>query len=208
MSSFVRENLSIGLTTDNFDKLVWRWAWENATKIKEKPEDPEGFPPDFVPYPFQGAVAVSESRLTLAEAGCGSGKSLAAYLWARRWCQEWEKDGRTGFRLIFTLPTTGTTTEHFKDYALNCGVSEDLVSLTHSRSSVDLAFMAETAAQEEGDDRAAKPDPREQAERMLAAQQDKIESLALWGTPLIVSTTDTVLGLMGNAPSRFIAFQP
>jgi len=206
MSSFVRENLSIGLTSSDFDKLVWRWAWENATKIKKKPDNPESFPPDFVQYPFQGAVADSESRLTLAEAGCGSGKSLAAYLWAQRWCRDREKDGRIGFRLIFTLPTTGTTTEHFKDYALNCGVSEDLLSLTHSRSSVDLAFIAETAPQEEDEDGTAKPDPGEQAKRMLAAQQDKIESLALWGTPLIVSTTDTVLGLMGNARKSVYSF--
>jgi CRISPR-associated endonuclease/helicase Cas3 len=206
MSSFVRENLSIGLTSANLDELAWRWAWENATQIKEKPNSPESFPPDFVRYPFQEAVADSESLLTLAEAGCGSGKSLAAYLWAGRWCQKWEEEGRTGFRLIFTLPTTGTTTEHFKDYALNCGVPEDLVSLTHSRSSVDLEFMAETAPQEEGDDEAAKPDPGEQAKRMLAARQDKIESLALWGTPLIVSTTDTVLGLMGNARKSVYSF--
>jgi CRISPR-associated endonuclease/helicase Cas3 len=189
MSSFVRENLTIGLTSAHLDELVWRC-----------------FPPDFVPYCFQGKVAASESRLTLAEAGCGSGKSLAAYLWARRWCREWEKEGRTGFRLIFTLPTTGTTTEHFKDYALSCGLSEQLMGLTHSRSSVDLEFMAETAPQEEGDDGAMKPNPSEQAERMLAAQQDKIDSLALWGTPLIVSTTDTVLGLMGNARKSVYSF--
>lgn len=206
MSSFVQENLGVGLTSKNLAELAWRWAWENATEITEKPANPIGFPPDFVCHKFQDEVANSESRLTLAEAGCGSGKSLAAYLWAQRWCREWEQEGRTGFRLIFTLPTTGTTTEHFKDYALNCGVSEDLLSLTHSRSSVDLAFMAETAPQEEDDDAATKPDPVKRAERMLAAQQDKIESLALWGTPLIVSTTDTVLGLMGNARKSVYSF--
>jgi CRISPR-associated endonuclease/helicase Cas3 len=206
MSGFVRGELDIGLTSAQLDELVWRWAWENATEIEPRPNNPDDFPPDFVQHSFQAAVASSESRLTLAEAGCGSGKSLAAYLWARRWCEEWQKEGRKGFRLIFTLPTTGTTTEHFKDYALNCGVSENLLSLTHSRSSVDLEFMAETSAQEEADDEAARPDPAERSERMLAARQDRIESLELWGTPLVVSTTDIVLGLMGNARKSVYSF--
>ncbi len=34
---------------------------------------------------------------------------------------------------------------------------------------------------------------------MLRVKQDKIESLALWSTPLVVATSDTVLGLMSNA---------
>jgi CRISPR-associated endonuclease/helicase Cas3 len=90
-----------------------------------RPNDPVEFPPGFEFRKFQRDVAEFDSdsapasRLTLAVAGCGSGKSLAAYLWARRRCQAWADEGRTNFRFIFTLPTTGTTTEHFKDYVLN-----------------------------------------------------------------------------------------
>jgi len=96
--------------------------------------------------------------------------------------------------LFFCLPTTGTTTEHFKDYALESGID---ASLTHSRARVDLKAIAETAPQEEA--RADDADAAESARAALNAERDKIESLALWSTPLVVSTADTVLGLMSNA---------
>ena len=41
---------------------------------------------------------------------------------------------------------------------------------------------------------------------MLRAQSDKIESLDLWGTPLVVGTADTVLGLMANARRSVYSF--
>jgi CRISPR-associated endonuclease/helicase Cas3 len=94
------------------------------------------------------------------------------------------------------LPTTGTTTEHFKDYALESGIPAEQLSLTHSRSSVDLQTIATTAEQEEAKEDAG---TAEAACQVLKAEQDKIEALALWSTPLVVTTADTVLGLMANA---------
>src|SRR5262245_32374989 len=107
--------------------LINRWAWERSD-LDPPLRDKSSLPPDFTIRPFQTAVAESSSELTLAQAGCGSGKSLAAYLWARKWCERLTAEGRTNFRLFFCLPTTGTTTEHFKDYALESGVD---ASLTH-----------------------------------------------------------------------------
>ncbi len=149
---------------------------------------------DKTPYPFQEKVADSKAYLTFAQAGCGSGKSLAAYLWARNWCKQFSDEGKTNFRLFFCLPTTGTTTEHFKDYALESGVPPEMLKLSHSRSTVDLQTIAKTAPQEE-----ASENSKDIAQEMLRAEQDKIESLALWTTPLVVTTSDTVLGLMANA---------
>ncbi len=51
---------------------------------------------------FQSAVATNASEVTLVKAGCGSGKTLAAYLWARERCP--------GKRLYICYPTTGTAT--------------------------------------------------------------------------------------------------
>src|SRR5205823_1860064 len=84
--------------------------------------------------------------------------------------------------------------EHFKDYALESGIDS---SLTHSRASVDLRAMAETASQEEASD--GETDASKAAQAALNAERDKVESLALWSTPLVVTTADTVLGLMSNA---------
>jgi CRISPR-associated endonuclease/helicase Cas3 len=65
-------------------------------------------------------------------AGCGSGKSAAAYLWAR-------EIGRR--RLFFCFPTTGTATEHWLDYARELG------TLVHSRAQVDHALLGNDAAE-------------------------------------------------------------
>ncbi|MCH7688822.1 MAG: CRISPR-associated endonuclease Cas3'', partial [Planctomycetes bacterium] len=67
-------------------------------------------------YPFQRRVGVSDSRITFVKAGCGCGKTIAAYEWARRQCP--------GKRLYICYPTTGTATEGFRDYLVNEDVSQ------------------------------------------------------------------------------------
>jgi CRISPR-associated endonuclease/helicase Cas3 len=193
---FVVESLSVGLTSQDLQQIITQWAW-NRSAIK-CPNDGEGeMPPDVRPRSFQVEVANAKGHLTFAQAGCGSGKSLAAYMWAQEWCQRIGRDGRNNFRLFFCLPTTGTTTEHFKDYALESGIDPKLMSLTHSRAGIDLRAIAETAPQEESTD--LEDAPASAAQDALNAENDKIQSLALWSTPLVVTTTDTVLGLMVNA---------
>jgi CRISPR-associated endonuclease/helicase Cas3 len=190
LSEFVDETLSHKLRSEELTQLIHSWAWRNS-QFKDKP-DLSQYPPGFTLRDFQENVAASKSFLTLAVAGCGSGKSLAAYLWARGWS---EKLTDRNFRLFFCLPTTGTTTEHFKDYALESGISESLLALAHSRSSIDLQTMAQTTPQED----AESSDTAKAAKEAIRAEQDKIESLALWSTPLTVTTADTILGLMVNA---------
>lgn len=193
---FVTESLSAGLTPRDVWQIITQWAWNHSAIVQSENNRLE-MPPDVKPRPFQIEVANQRSYLTFAEAGCGSGKSLAAYMWAHEWCQRMAEGGRSNFRLFFCLPTTGTTTEHFKDYALESGIASSLMSLTHSRAGLDLKAIAETAPQEEST--AVDEDTRSAAEAALNAERDKIQSLALWSTPLVVTTTDTVLGLMVNA---------
>ncbi len=192
LTDFINQTLTVGLTDSDFDRLIHEWAWKQCERYG--PPNAAGFPPDFEIRPFQNEVAASPSLVTLARAGCGSGKSLAAYLWAKAWCA---KTGQSNFRLFFCLPTTGTTTEHFKDYALESGVP---ASLAHSRSGVDLKSIAETTNQE-SDSGAS-----DAALGAINDARDKIESLALWDTPLVVATADTVLGLMANARKSLYAF--
>lgn len=194
ISDYIKHSLTQGsLVPDDLTRLIHKWAWDQPGFAAEE-YDLTTLPPNFVIREFQANVAASKSMLTLAQAGCGSGKSLAAYLWAREWSKTLASQGRNCFRLIFCLPTTGTTTEHFKDYALESGIE---ASLTHSRALVDLLMIAETAPQEEAT--AESSNAAEAARIALNAERDKLESLALWSTPLIVTTADTVLGLMANA---------
>jgi len=89
--------------------------------------------------PFQDKVAASPADVTLVSAGCGSGKTTAAYLWAAR-----RANGR---KLFFCYPTTGTATEGYAGYV----APDDIPSaLIHSRAEVDLRDILGTP---EDDDR-------------------------------------------------------
>lgn len=209
LTEYIENSFTNGklLTSEMLWSLMMKWAWERSDHSSAN-HDASAFPPDVEPRPFQNDVATidrfdeaGESKTTclkLAQAGCGSGKSLAAYMWARAWSEKLVAENRANprpFRLFFLLPTTGTATEQFKDYALESGIVG--ATLTHSRATIDLDAMTETAAQEEADDN--ETDAPKAARAALKAKRDKIAALELWSTPLVVGTADTVLGLMSNS---------
>lgn len=119
--------------------------------------------------PFQQVIGQSETRITLVEAGCGTGKTVAAYAWAARQAK--------GRKLFFCYPTTGTATEGFIDYVAESDVEAELI---HSRAIVDLEGIATTQDQDEGD------------------TPLRITALNTWSPQVVVSTIDTILGLPRN----------
>lgn len=123
--------------------------------------------------PFQRSIAASTSRVTLVEAGCGTGKTIAAYAWAAERGRRGE-----GGKLFFAYPTTGTATEGFRGYVARADSVE--ATLVHGRASVDLEDLLAT-----GD-----ADEQEQSLRN--------ESLDHLRSQVIVCTVDTVLGLVQN----------
>nr|WP_225937829.1 CRISPR-associated helicase Cas3' [Myxococcus sp. RHSTA-1-4] len=123
--------------------------------------------------PFQEAVAHSRAPVTLVRAGCGSGKTAAAYAWAAR-----QHPGR---QLWLTYPTMGTATEGFRDYLHGADVE---ARLQHSRAEVDLDIFGLR-----GDGAHAGEGPRD---------QDRLEALRSWGVDAVTCTADTVLGLVQN----------
>jgi CRISPR-associated endonuclease/helicase Cas3 len=124
------------------------------------------------PREFQQKVADSGVPVTFVKAGCGSGKTLAAYMWAAR--------NYPTHRLFFCYPTTGTATEGFKDYLFDLDVNADLF---HSRRDVDFEIILTT-------DR--------DADNPEADAAIRIDSLDAWSTPIVACTVDTVLGLVQN----------
>jgi len=140
------------------------------------------------PRPFQTDVANSESKVTFVKAGCGTGKTLAAYMWAKERC--------AGRRLYFCYPTTGTATEGFKDYLfppeseneddqspLAKKVREAGARLFHSRRDVDYDIILNTG-----------PDSQFSEAELTA----RLDSLEAWATPIVACTVDTVLGIVQN----------
>lgn len=122
--------------------------------------------------PFQLQVADTTEPVTLVRAGCGTGKTIAAYLWAGR-----HANGR---RLFITYPTTGTATEGFADYLFGVDVASGLF---HSRATVDLDLLSN------GDQ------DRDEAARFWA---NTVDALRLWLPKVAVTTADLVLGLFQN----------
>jgi CRISPR-associated endonuclease/helicase Cas3 len=132
------------------------------------------------PRPFQEAVAASGARVTFVRAGCGSGKTAAAYLWAARTA--------VGRKLFFCYPTTGTASQGFSDY-----VPPDVAdaALVHGRALADLEDLLSNGS-EEADERLT---------RLI-----KLDSLVSWDVPITVCTTDTVLGLIQNQRRGLFSF--
>jgi CRISPR-associated endonuclease/helicase Cas3 len=121
---------------------------------------------------FQRTVANSTANVTLVEAGCGTGKTLAAYLWAERHAQ--------GGKLFFCYPTTGTATEGFLGYVAENHIEAELI---HSRAAVDIEEMTEVR----GDDDYSETE-----------KHSRIESLKMWHPKVVVCTADTILSLVRN----------
>ena len=119
--------------------------------------------------PFQEALGKTTTRVVLAQAGCGSGKTLGAYVWASQ--------RAPGKRLFFSYPTTGTATEGFRDYLIDPTLNTQLV---HSRAAVDLELLGVYDEDDEGD------------------QANPLEALEAWSTSITNCTVDTVLGLTQN----------
>jgi len=133
----------------------------------------------FAPRDFQKKVEISRSPVTFVRGGCGSGKTVAAYLWASR--------NATGRKLFFCYPTTGTATEGFRDYIIPSELSAQSL-LLHSRSECDLEDLLKS--QEED----------------APAHAIRIESLAAWDVPLVICTADLVLGLIQNNRRSLFSF--
>lgn len=123
--------------------------------------------------PFQRDVADKAGDVTFVKAGCGTGKTLAAYNWAML------RSPRK--RLYICYPTTGTATEGFRDYLVSGETAKFNSRLFHGRASVDLEML--NVRETESDE--AEPVAR-------------IESLDAWSTPIVTCTVDTVLGLVQN----------
>jgi CRISPR-associated endonuclease/helicase Cas3 len=130
---------------------------------------------------FQKSIAASDSSVTLVTAGCGSGKTIGAYLWAAK--------QHPGKRLYFCYPTTGTATEGYRGY-LHVQAAENLTSdqravkdlnadLFHSRRKIDFDVILNTGRDDDED-------------------EARIESLDAWHTPVVACTCDTVLGVVQN----------
>lgn len=85
---------------------------------------------------FQQRVAASNSQVTIVEAGCGSGKTLASNQWAVN---------RKAQNFFLAYPTTATATQGYVDYGMEV---PEVSRLLHSRSGVDMELLTNGESEE------------------------------------------------------------
>jgi CRISPR-associated endonuclease/helicase Cas3 len=95
----------------------------------------------------------------------------------------WAAKNHSTRRLYFCYPTTGTSTEGFRDYLFDEAEKTPRVGadLFHGRADVDFDLILGTGRD---------ADPFDEARRL--------DSLRAWKTPVVACTVDTVLGLVQN----------
>lgn len=167
---------AVGSATAPHNESIERWVRQtlsNRISASEMQEVVEARLKGYELRPFQASIGASRRRVTLVEAGCGTGKTVAAY--------EWAKHHAEGKKLFFCYPTTGTATEGFRGYVHETEVEAALI---HSRAIVDLENIARVPDED---------DANGEREQLL-----RISSLSLWSPKVIICTADTVLALIRN----------
>lgn len=149
--AWLRDVLHLTLTSKELEKLV-------EQRLGSQPL-----------YPFQQEIGNAKSRVTLVEAGCGTGKTVGAYQWAKTHAE--------GKRLFFCYPTTGTASQGFINYVHGSAIEAELM---HSRADLDRELLFS------GDS--------EDAEGI----DSRLSAFQAWRKKLVVCTVDTVLGLIQN----------
>ena len=162
LDSWLRERLKVILEEEQLETVVQQ-------KLQDKHL-----------RPFQRQVQESARSTLLVEAGCGSGKTAAAYLWASQ--------RAAGKRLFFCYPTTGTASEGFSGYLREPDFEALLI---HSRATVDYRLL-ETMP------------PHSKSDMELRSLQ--LEALDTWPIPAVVCTAHTVLGLLQNVRRAIYAW--
>jgi CRISPR-associated endonuclease/helicase Cas3 len=129
-------------------------------------------------HEFQKQVATKGNRVLLM-AGCGMGKTLAAWNWAN----DVSKRQKIS-KVIFLYPTRGTATEGFKDYA--SWAPETDAALMHGTSKYELDSMFKN------------PDDDKSKANYIPEDQERLFALAFWSKKFFSATADQFLSFLQN----------
>jgi CRISPR-associated endonuclease/helicase Cas3 len=126
------------------------------------------------------ALAAEQGERALLLAGCGAGKTLAAWKWAEAVLKERELG-----RVIFLYPTRGTATEGFRDYV--GWAPEADAALVHGTSKYELEQMAKN------------PNEAIRDKKYLDEADARLFSLGLWSKRYFSATVDQFLGFLEHS---------
>lgn len=145
---------------------------------KRNPSNPQPF--KLLDFQKQAEFLGDRSLLL---AGCGRGKTLAAYLWAKGVIQR-----RKVGHIVFLYPTRATATEGFKDYIQEAPETD--AALLHGTSAYELEKLADGLAD-------VPDDPNTGSQERKDFQPDpRLYALGLWGRRYFSATVDQFLSFL------------
>jgi CRISPR-associated endonuclease/helicase Cas3 len=183
----VSDSVSSGLWREGEDIDAWIEAAAHGAALGRDDVDNDVLKPRIAElgakwkgwHGFQeGAATVGRRGLLLA--ACGSGKTLAAWRWARAVSQQ-EEIGR----VIFLYPTRGTATEGFRDYVAHA--PEGDAALVHGTSTYELLGMAEN------------PPESLRGKNVVDEGEARLFALGLWNKRYFSATVDQFLGFIEHS---------
>lgn len=133
----------------------------------------------FAFHRFQ-TLAAEQGERALLLAGCGAGKTLAAWKWAEAVLRQRELG-----RVIFLYPTRGTATEGFRDYV--GWAPEADAALVHGSSRYELEAMA------------TNPDESLRGKNYVDEAGARLFALGLWSKRYFSATVDQFLGFLEHS---------
>jgi len=170
IDEWIIRSLKRGKTSEAIETLIEKRKAEVVSRQKAKGKNIS----EFKENDFQKEMWKLGQRALLL-APCGSGKTLAAYLWIKQQLQD-----RPGWKVVFLYPTTGTATEGFKDYASH----DEESALVHSRAAFDLEGMFKN--------------PDDERSKNKYAVDQRLYALGYWPDAIFSATADAFLSFLQN----------
>jgi CRISPR-associated endonuclease/helicase Cas3 len=173
IDEWIIKSLTRGKNSEAIETLIEKRKAEVVSRQKAKGKNIS----EFKENDFQKEMGKLGKRALLL-APCGSGKTLAAYLWIRK-----QTEDRPGWKVVFLYPTTGTATEGFKDYASH----DEESALVHSRAAFDLEGMFEN--------------PDDERSKNNYSVDQRLYALGYWPDAIFSATADAFLSFLQNSYS-------
>lgn len=124
--------------------------------------------------------AGEQPERTLLLAGCGAGKTLAAWRWIANQCGR-----REAGRVVFLYPTRGTATEGFRDYV--GWAPETKAALVHGTAGYELDAMR------------TNPSEATDGKHYVEESAARLFALGLWSKRYFSATVDQFLGFVEHS---------
>jgi CRISPR-associated endonuclease/helicase Cas3 len=163
------------LTAEELEKTIIKGRIADIARRESKP---------FSPNHLQVAAQKLPSRAVVVSP-CGSGKTLAAYMWAKKQLERHEAR-----RVIFLYPTRNTATEGFRDY-VSWGLEDS--ALMHGTSDFDLQGMSFN-----GDEPPEGNSRNSGRHRANFRPEEALYALGYWNRRYISATVDAFLSFTAN----------